>query len=180
MAGRASKRSPIRIILFVLAGIIVLFVLAYGLRFKIAAWYIDGKSAVREVVVSEIAKRAEPDIERGLHMTIPQTVFSFLTGRRSEGQRERDALKDVIAFSETAFKNHWLRFRDVHDLSALNGFDLRGSELAVIWVRGGASDPLGGFRVDFAKGRGTDLLVNKKCAFFAELKRYVKERAGKN
>jgi hypothetical protein len=176
-----SKRNLLaRLAVYSVLALLFLGGLAYSLRFKIVEWYLNGDRKAQEIVISEIARRAVPAIEKGIHMTVPQSIFSFLTGRRSEEQRERDALKDVRAFSEMCFRRHWLRFVDVHGLRSVGAFRTEGSDLAVEWRREGTVEVLASFRVAILKGQAGGLRVNAKCPFFAELDRYVAQRARKN
>jgi hypothetical protein len=154
--------------------------LAYAFRFTIAAWYLNGSRQAGAMVVSTVADKAPPVIEQELHMTIPQSILSFFMGRRGEETRERDALKDAETFTEQAFKNHWLRFRDVHGRGSIKGFDLGGSDVALMWVRAGDEDVLAAFHVDLWKKKASGIRVNEKSGFFAELTQYVSRRARKN
>lgn len=176
-----SRRSVLaRVAAYLILVLLFLGGLAYSQRFRIVEWYLDGNRNAREIVIREIVRRSEPSVEKGVRMTIPQTIFSFLAGRRNEEQRERDALKDVRAFSETCFKERWLRFKDIHGQDAVGGFSTRGAEIAVEWRKGPAVEVLASFRVHILKGKATDMRVNERCSFFTELRHYVKERAKKN
>lgn len=176
---KPKKRRGIRIVLYIIVALAALGALVYGLRYRILEWYLDGYKPARETVVLEMTARAKAVIEKELHMTIPQSILSFLTGRRSEDARERDAIKDVTSFAEFSFKNRWLRFIDVHGEIAIQGFNLEGADMALEWRRG-TPEVLASFRVNIIKGLATGMRVNENCSFFAELKSYVETRAREN
>ncbi len=176
-----SKRSVLaRVAAYLILALLFLGGLAYSQRFRIVEWYLDGNRNAREIVIREIVRRSQPSVEKGVHMTIPQTIFSFLAGRRNEEQRERDALRDVRTFSEMCFRERWLRFIDIHGQAAVGGFATRGADIAVEWRKGGAVEALASFRVHILKGKASDMRVNEKCTFFAELRHYVRQRAKEN
>lgn len=165
---------------YLILAVLFLGGLAYLLRYRIVGWYLDGNRSARETVISEVVRRSEPSVEKGVKMTIPQTIFSFLAGRRSEDQRESDALKDVRAFTELSFRRRWLRFKDIHGLASVGGFNTLGADIGVEWCRSEAVDVLASFRVNVLKGKASEMRVNTKCGFFVELRRYVGQRAREN
>ncbi len=177
---KSKNRVMFRIAIYIVIGLLALGTLAYALRFRILEWYLDGNKWARETVIIEITARAKVVIEKDIHMTLPQSIFSFLSGRRDQDSRVRDAIKDVISFSELAFKNRWLKFTNVHGELYLNGYDLKGDVMALEWHRQGPVDVLASFKVNFLKREPKDMRVNEKSSFFAELTDYVSKRARAN
>lgn len=177
---RSRSRVLGRIVLVLFFVLLACAGLGYYLRFTLVAWYLDGSRQVEATVMSEITNKAPAVIERELHMTIPQSILSFFAGKRGEEARERDALKDTEAFTELAFKNRWLRFRNVHRQTSIKGFALRGSDVALAWVRGGGEDVLAAFHVHLWKRKASGFLLNEQSGFFTDLTQYVEARAKKN
>jgi hypothetical protein len=99
---------------------------------------------------------------------------------RSEKTRRTDALADVRTFVELGFKNHWLRFKDVHNLSSINSFPLNGFEFALDWNRGNTEEVLAAFNISFLKRKIDKMQVNDNCSFFTELRDYVTKKAKEN
>ncbi len=174
---RTRRSVLVRVAAYLILALLFFGGLAYSLRYRIVEWYLDGNRRAREIVITEIVRRSEASVEKRVRMTLPQTIFSFLTGRRNEEQRERDALKDVRAFTEMCFRERRLRFRDIHDRATVGAFSTKGADIAVEWLKGETVEVLASFRVHILKGKVSDMRVNQKCPFFTELKRYVVKRA---
>jgi hypothetical protein len=113
-------------------------------------------------------------------MTLPENIYVLVSGDRNEKERRIDALKDVRTFIESGFKNHWLRFKDVHNLSSINSCPLNGFEFALDWNRGNTEEVLVAFNISFLKRKVDKMQVNDNCSFFKELKSYVKTKAKEN
>ncbi len=175
----AKRRESRRIVLSSFLLVLACVLAAYALRFTFAAWYLNKNQQARAVIISVVTDEAPPIIERELHMTIPQSILSFLAGRRGEETRERDALEDSRAFTEMALRDHWLRFRDIHWRRNIKGFSLGDSDVALVWHRGGDEDVLAAFRLDLRKKKVSGIRINENSGYFADLRRYVEERAKK-
>jgi hypothetical protein len=103
-----------------------------------------------------------------------------MAGKRNEEERQADALKDVRKFGELSFENHWLKFKDVHNVDSLHGFDLHGFSFALEWTRGNMDEVLAAFNVHFLKREVGKMQINQQCGFFTELRLYIEKKARKN
>ncbi len=140
-----------KVVIVIMAGVLAVGLLAYSKRHTIIIWYLQKNSEIQEMVIIEMLENAKPRIERELNMTLPEKIYSLVAGDRNEKDRRIDALADVRAFVELGFKNHWLRFKDVHNLSSINGFRLNGFEYALDWNRGDTEEVLVAFNISFFK-----------------------------
>ncbi len=154
--------------------------LIFWQRYKIAIWYMKGNKIAQEMVILLMLENARPIIERNLKMTLPQKILSTMTGKRNEKERQKGALKDIRKFVELCFENHWLKFKNVHNLGSLNGFDLHGFDFALDWTRENTEEVLEAFNVNFLKREVGKMKVNQDCHFLTELKIYVEKRAKEN
>jgi hypothetical protein len=73
-----------------------------------------------------------------------------------------------------------LKFKDVHNLGSVNGFDLHGFDFALGWNRGNTDEVLAAFNVNFLKRKPGKMHVNQRCSFFTELRLYIEKKAKKN
>jgi hypothetical protein len=169
-----------KVVIVIMAGVLAVGLLAYSKRHTIIIWHLQKNSEIQEMVIIEMLENAKPRIERELNMTLPEKIYSLVAGDRSEKDRRIDALVDVRAFIELGFKNHWLRFKDVHNLSSINGFPLNGFEFALDWNRGDTEEVLVAFNIRFLKRKVDKMQVNDDCSFFPELKSYVGTKAREN
>jgi hypothetical protein len=163
-----------------MAGVLAVGLLAYSKRHTIIIWHLQEDKDTQEMVIIEMLKRAKPIIERELNMTLPENIYVLVSGDRNEKGRRIDALKDVRTFIESGFKNHWLRFKDVHNLSSINSCPLNGFEFALDWNRGNTEEVLVAFNISFLKRKVDKMQVNDNCSFFKELKSYVETKAKEN
>ena len=169
-----------KVVIALLAGVIAVGLLAYSKRHTIIIWHLQANKETQEMVLNEVLENAKQIIERELKMTFPEKIFSQVTLNRNEKTRQTDALADVRTFVELGFENHWLRFKDVHNLSSINSFPLNGFELAMDWNRGNTEEVLAAFNISFLKRKVDKMQVNDNCSFFKELKDYVKTKAKEN
>jgi hypothetical protein len=176
----AGKRVWRKIVVALIAGVAAIGLLAFLSRFEIAILFMEGNKSAQEIAILLMLKNAKPIIERDLKMTIPETILSAIFGNRNEGERQTDALKDVREFAEVNFKNHRLRFRDVHALKSVNGFDLHGFDFVLGWNRGNADEVLAVFNVNYFKREISEMRINQSCSFFTDLKLYVETKAKEN
>jgi hypothetical protein len=163
-----------------MAGALVFGSLAYNKRHTIIVWHLQEDKDTQEMVIGEMLDNAKPIIEQKLKMTFPEKVFSQVFGDRDEKRRQGDALADIRTFVELSFKDHCLIFKDVHDLSAINGFPLNGFEFALAWDRGNTKEVLVAFNISCLKRKVVKMQVNENCSFFMELKSYVETKARGN
>jgi hypothetical protein len=162
------------------AGVLAVGLLAYSKRHTIIIWHLQANTKTQETVINEMLENAKPIISRELKMTFPEAVYSRVTGDRNQTERQRDALVDIRAFVELGFENHWLRFKDVHNLSSINSFPIDGFEFALDWNRGNTEEVLVTFNISLLKREVDKIQVNDNCSFFKELKSYVEKKAKKN
>jgi len=174
------KRVWKKVVIALLAGVIAVGLLAYSKRHTIIIWHLQENNETQEMVIIEMLKNAKPIIERELNMTFPENVYILVSRDRNEKDRRIDALADVRTFVELGFKNRWLRFKDVHNLSSINDFPLNGFEYALDWNRGNTEEVLVAFNISFLKRKVCKMQVNDNCSFFKELKSYVETKAKKN
>jgi hypothetical protein len=169
-----------KVVIVLIAGFFAAGLFAYSMRHTIIIWYLQANMETQEMVIIEMLKNAKPIIERELNMTLPENIYVLVSGDRNEKERQTDALADVRTFIESGFKNHWLRFKDVHKLSSVNGFPLNGFEYALAWNRGDTEEVLVAFNISFLKRKIDKMQVNDNCSFFKELKAYVTTKAKEN
>ena len=147
----AINRVWKKVVIAFMAVVLAIGLLAHSKRDTIIIWHLQANKEAQEMVIIEMLKNAKPIIERELQMTFPEKVYSHVMGDRSEQERQTDALADVRSFIELSFKNHWLRFKDVHNLRSINRFPLNGFELALNWNRGNTEEVLVAFNISFLK-----------------------------
>jgi hypothetical protein len=173
----AINRVWKKVVIVLMTGVLVIGLLAYGKRHTIIVWHLQADKDTQEMVIIEMLKNARPIIERELKMTLPEDIYIIVSRDRNEKERQTDAVADVRTFIELGFKNHWLRFKDVHNLSSINSCPLNGFEFALDWNREGTEEVLVAFNISFLKRRVDKMQVNDNCSFFKELKSYVETKA---
>jgi hypothetical protein len=169
-----------KVVIVLVTGVLAAGLIAYSKRHTIIIWHLQANNKTQEMVIIEMLERAKPIIERELKMNLPEKFFSQMTLDRNEKSRQRDALADIRTFVELGFKNDWLRFKDVHNLSSINGFPLKGFEFALDWNRGNTEEVLAAFNISFLKRKVDKMQVNDNCSFFKELRVYVTKKAKEN
>lgn len=183
MAGSGSsvrKKAWRKIVVALAVGVVIIGSLIYWKRYAMAIWYMEGNKKIQELVILTMLDNARPVIEKELKMTLPEKILSTMAGKRNQKERQTDALKDVRRFGELSFENHWLKFRDVHHLDSLKGFDLRGFGFALEWNRESTDEVLAAFNINVLKREIGKMQINPSCSYFAELKSYVEKRAKEN
>ena len=163
-----------------MAGVVALGSLIFLMRYDMVVWYLAGNKKAQERVILQMLENARLIIARDLKMTLPEKILSTLAGKRNEKERQADALQDVRKFGELGFKNHWLKFKNVHNLGSINGFKLDGFSFALGWKRGHTDEVLAAFNVNFIKREVGQMQINHNCSFFTELKLYIEKRAKEN
>jgi hypothetical protein len=176
----AINRVWKKVVIALMTGVLAIGLLAYSKRHTIIIWHLQANNETQEMVITEVLDRAKPIIERELKMTLPEKFFKQVVLDRNEKARQRDALADIRIFVELGFKNHWLRFKDVHNLSSINSFPLNGFEFALDWNRGNTEEVLAAFNISFLKRKIDKMQVNDNCSFFTELRDYVTKKAKEN
>lgn len=174
------KRVWSKVVVALMAGVVAIGSLIFWKRYEIALWYMEGNKKAQELVILQLLEYARPIIERDFKMTLPEKIFSTLAGKRNEKERQTDALKDVRKFGELGFENHWLKFKDVHNLGSMNGFNLHGFNFALDWNRGNTDEVLFAFNVNFLKREIGKMQINQYCSFFTELRLYVEKKVKEN
>jgi hypothetical protein len=177
---KRKSRFWLKLVVVFMISVLALGTGAYGQRHKIFIWYLEGNKAVQETVILAILVNAAPVLEREVKLNLPEKLVTWMMNTRNEKERQGDALKDVRKFAELAFKNHWLKFKDVHNANTLNGFNLNRLEYALEWNHGGADEVLAAFNVNFLKREVGKMQVNVQCHFFTELRIYIEKRAREN
>lgn len=177
---RVRKKVWRKAVVVLMAGVVAICALIFWQRHKMTVWYLEGNKTAQEMVILQMLESARPIIERDLKMTLPEKILSTMSGKRNEKERQTDALKDVRKFGELSFENHWLKFKDVHNLGSLNGFDLHGFDFALGWNRGNKEEVLEAFNINFLKREIGKMQINQYCSFFPELKLYVEKKAKEN
>ena len=183
MAGAGSSvrmRVRRKVVVALMAGIVVIVSLIFWQRYEMTVWYLEGNKKAQEMVILLMLENARPIIDRDLKMTLPEKIFSTMAGKRNEKERQTDALKDVRKFGELGFENHWLKFKDVHNLGSMNGFNLHGFDFALDWNRGNTEEVLAAFNINFLKRKIGKMQINQHCSFFTELKLHVEKKAKEN
>jgi hypothetical protein len=173
----AINRVWKKVVIVLVTGVLAAGLLAYSKRHTIVIWHLQANKKTQEIVINEVLERAKPIIERELKMTFPAKVFKQMVLDRNEKTRQRDALADIRIFVELGFENHWLRFKDVHNLSSINSFPLNGFEFTLDWNRGNTEEVLAAFNISFLKRKIDKMQVNDNCSFFKELRNYVTKKA---
>jgi hypothetical protein len=174
------KRVWRKVVVVLMAGVVAIGSLIFWQRYKIAVWYMEGNKKAQEMVILLMLETARPIIERDFKMTLPEKIFSTIAGKRNEKERQTDALKDVRIFGEFCFEKHLLKFKDVHNLGSMNGFNLQGFNFALGWNRGNTDEVLAAFNVNFLKRKLGKMQINDYCSFFAELRLYIEKKAKEN
>jgi hypothetical protein len=169
-----------KVVIVFMTGVLAVGLPAYSKRHTIIVWHLQTNNKTREIVINEVIENAKPRISRELNMDFSEKVLSQVTLNRSEKARRTDALADVRTFVELGFKNHWLRFKDVHNLSSINNFPLDGFEFALEWNRGNTEEVLAAFNISFLKRKVDKMQINDNCSFYTELRDYVGTKAKKN
>jgi len=177
---RTGKRTVMRILIAVMAGLVVIGSLAYWKRYDIAVWIMRGSKDAQEMVIRRIQERAVPIIETEITMTLFQKIVGALTGRRNESERQADALDDVREFNEVSFDNHWFSFDVAHNRDSFHGFKLHGYDFVLVWSRRAADDVLAEFDVDFKTRKIKRLRINEASSYFTDLQPYIEKRAKEN
>ena len=171
------KRVWKKVIVALMVGVVAIGSLIFWQRYKMTVWYLEGNKKAQEMVILLMLENARPIIERDFKMTFPQKIFSTMAGKRNQKERQTDALKDVRKFGELGFENGLLKFKNVHNLSSMNGFDLRGFSFVLGWNRGNTDEALAEFNVNFLKRKVGKMQINQDCSFFSELRLYVEKKA---
>jgi hypothetical protein len=177
---RVRKRVWRKVVVALVVGVAAIGSLIFWKRYEIGLWYMEGNKKAQEMIILQILEIARPIIKRDFTMTFFEKIYSTLAGNRNEKERQTDALKDVRTFCESSFKNHWLKFEDVHRLSSLKGFNLQGFDFALGWKRGNTDEVLTAFEVNFLKREIVRMQLNENCGFFTALRLYVEKRAKEN
>jgi hypothetical protein len=162
------------------AAVLLVSLLILWKGYDLALWYMVASGRAQERVITGILDKAAPIVRTEVTMNFLQKFLASITGRRTEQQRQTDALSDIRTFSEQAFNNHWLRFRVTRNLSSLNGHRLHGYDYSLDWGKAGVDEVLAEFSVDFLKGTMSKTLINQDCGYFSELSLYIRERATAN
>ncbi len=150
-ASGVRKKIWRKVVVALMVGVVAIGSIIYWKRNEIVVWYMEGNKIAQEMVILQMLENARPIIERNLKMTLPQKILSTMTGKRNQKERQTGALKDVRKFVELCFENHWLKFKNVHNLGSLNGFDLHGFDFALDWARENTEEVLEAFNVNFLK-----------------------------
>ena len=180
-AGSSVRKIARRkVVVALMVGVVAIGSLIFWKRYEMAIWYMEGNKKIQETVILTMLENARPIIERDLKMTLPEKILSSMAGKRNEKERQTDALKDVRKFGEMGFENHWLKFKDVHNLASMNGFELHGFNFALGWNRGNTDEVLVAFNVNLLKRKIGKMQINQQCSFFPELGLYVEKKAKQN
>jgi hypothetical protein len=174
------KRVWRKVIVALIVGVVAIGSLIFWKRYEIALWYMEGNKKVQEMVILLMLENAGPIIKRDIKMTLPEKIIGTIADKRNEEERQTDALKDVRKFGELSFENHWLKFKDVHNLGSMNGFNLHGFSFALGWDRGNTDEVLAAFNVNLLKRKIGKMQINQQCGFFTELRLYVEKKAKEN
>jgi len=173
----ARKRVWRKVVVVLMAGAVAIGSIIFWQRYKLAVWYMEGNKKTQEMVILQMLENARPIIERNLKMTLPEKIFSTLTGKRNQEERQTAALKDVRRFAELGFENHWLKFKNAHKLDSMNGHEVHGFDFVLGWNRGNTDEVLVAFNVNFLKRKPGKMQINDSCSFFTELRLYVEKKA---
>jgi hypothetical protein len=175
-----KKRVWRKVVVILLTAVVAIGSLIFWQRYKIAVWYMEGNKEVQEMVILQMLADAKPIIEKDIRMSFLQRIFSSIAGKRDEKERRADALKDVRRFGEFCFEKHMLKFKDVHNLGSMNGFNLQGFSFALGWTQGNTDEVLVAFNINILKRKIGAMQINPHCSFFSELKRYIEKKAREN
>jgi hypothetical protein len=171
------KRVWRKVVVALMVSVVAIGSLIFWQRYKITVWYLEGNKKAQEMLILLMLNDARPIIERDIRMTFLEKIFSTISGKRNEKERRADALKDVRIFGEFCFKNHLLKFKDVHNLGSMNGFKLQGFSIALAWNQGNTDEVLAAFNVSFLKRKIGKMQINQHCSFFTELRLYIEKKA---
>ena len=174
------KRVWRKVAVALIAGVAVIGALIFWKRYDLAIWYMERNKDAQEMAILVMVENGRPIIEKELKMTLPEKILSSMAGKRNQKERQTDALKDIRKFAELGFENHWLKFKDVHTLSAMHGFDIHGFDFALEWNRGNTDEVLSAFNVNFLKREVGKMQINQNCSFFTELRLFIEKNAKKN
>jgi hypothetical protein len=177
---RVRKRVWRKVVVALMVGVVVIGSLIFWKRYEIALWYMGRNKQAQEMTILLMVENARPIIEKELKMTLPEKLLSSMAGKRNQKERQTDALKDVRRFGELGFENHWLKFKGVHNLDSLNGFNLHGFSFALEWSRENKEEVLSAFNVNFFKREVGKMQINQNCSFFTELRLYIEKKAKQN
>ena len=176
----AGKRVWKIVVVALVVSVAALGSLIYLKRYEIALRIMQGNKDAQEIAILRIQERAAPVIKTEVTMTLFQKIFSAMTGRRNEKERQVDALNDIREFNELSFKNHRLYFNVAHDLDSLYGFKLHGFDFVLGWNRGNADEVLAEFDVNFLTRKLARMQINQDSSYFTDLKLYIENRAKEN
>jgi hypothetical protein len=174
------KRVWRKVVVALVVGGVAIGSLIFWKRYAMTIWYMEGNKKAQETVILQMLENARPIIEKELKMTLPEKLLSSMAGKRNQKERQTDALKDVRKFAALGFENHWLKFKDVHNLDSLHGFSLHGFSFALEWNRGNAPEVLAAFNVNYLKKEAGKMQINQSCSYFAELRAYIEKKAKEN
>jgi hypothetical protein len=149
-------------------------------RYEITARYMQGSKDAQEQAILLMLSEAKPDIHKNLKMSFLEKSFAKIAGRRDENQRQVDALDDVRRYAEWNFKNHWLYYKNVHNVSSIDGFDLHGHDFALCWNQGEKEEVVSAFNMNFLTRGAVNMEVNHNCGYFAGLRLYIEKNARVN
>jgi hypothetical protein len=140
----------------------------------------EGNKKAQELVILQMVEYARPVIKREFTMTFFEKLYSALAGKRSQKERQADALQDVRDFCALSFKKHQLKFMNIHNLGSMNNYDLHGFDFALGWNRGKADEVLIAFNVHLLKRQIGAVQLNENCSFFTDLRAYVEKKVKEN
>jgi hypothetical protein len=103
-SGISVKRDWRKVVVVLMAGAVAIGSIIFWQRYKLAVWYMEGNKKAQEMVILQMLENARPIIEKNLKMTLPEKIFSTLTGKRNQEERQTDALKDVRRFAELGLR----------------------------------------------------------------------------
>jgi hypothetical protein len=175
-----KKRVWRKVVVVLITVLAAIGSLIYWQRYKIAVWYMEGNKEVQEMVILQMLADARPIIEKDIRMSFLQRVFGSIAGKRNQKERQTDALKDVRRFGEFCFEKHMLKFKDVHHLVSMNGFNLQGFSFALGWTLGNTDEVLAAFNINVLKRKIGKMQINQHCSFFSELRLYIEKKAKEN
>ena len=177
---RVRKRVWRKITVGLVVGVAAIGLLVFWQRFHIAVSYMEGNKIAQEMVILQILDYAKPVIKTNITMTFFEKIYSALANKKSEKERQADALKYVRDFSAASFANHQLKFMDVHNMKTMNKYNLHGFDFVLSWNPGKAAEVLMAFNISFLKRKIGTVQLNEDCSFFADLQLYVEKKAKEN
>jgi hypothetical protein len=169
-----------KIALLLIGSLLAIGALIYFERFELAAWYLEGNAVAQEALILQMLAYSKPIIQNEFKMTLLEKVLSAVAGHRSQKERQADALKDVRAFCAQSFKDHRLKFVNVHHRGSMGGYDIRGFDLALAWGSGKTAEVFAAFNVNFLKRSAGTMTLNENCGFMTALRIYVEKRVKEN